>query len=137
MASWAGGSAFRTPANLLFRLRCGTWSFRFLLDKTPWIRLRSWPEIQRKLHLFGRYGITMFAISGADIALWDLKAKSWGVPLARLLGPPRRETVLSYASLVRYGRPDLVEHFAAKAVDEGYRSIKLHEATIDAIHAGR
>ena len=33
-------------------------------------------DIQRKLHLFGRYGITMFAISGADIALWDLKAKS-------------------------------------------------------------
>jgi L-alanine-DL-glutamate epimerase-like enolase superfamily enzyme len=94
-------------------------------------------DIQRKLHLFGRYGITMFAISGADIALWDLKAKSCGVPLARLLGPPRRETVPSYASLVRYGRPDLVERFAAKAVDEGYRSVKLHEITIDAIHAGR
>src|SRR3954466_3288163 len=26
-------------------------------------------DIQRKLHLFGRYGITMFAISGADIVL--------------------------------------------------------------------
>ena len=28
-------------------------------------------QIQRNLHLFGRYGITMFAISGLDIALWD------------------------------------------------------------------
>ncbi|MDW4736286.1 mandelate racemase/muconate lactonizing enzyme family protein, partial [Escherichia coli] len=29
-------------------------------------------HIQRNLHLFGRYGITMFAISALDIALWDL-----------------------------------------------------------------
>src|SRR5262245_56066971 len=29
-------------------------------------------RIQRNLHLFGRYGITTFAISGLDIALWDL-----------------------------------------------------------------
>lgn len=40
-------------------------------------------QIQRNLHLFGRYGITMFAISGLDIALWDLAAKVKGVPLHR------------------------------------------------------
>ena len=32
-------------------------------------------QIQRNLHLFGRYGITMFAISALDIALWDIAAK--------------------------------------------------------------
>lgn len=93
--------------------------------------------IQRKLHLFGRYGITIFAISGADIALWDLKARSSGVPLARLLGPSLRDAVPSYASLVRYGKPDHVERFAAKAVSEGYRSVKLHEVAIEVIEAGR
>ena len=35
-------------------------------------------QIQRNLHLFGRYGITMFAISGLDIALWDLAARVQG-----------------------------------------------------------
>ena len=35
-------------------------------------------RIQRNLHLFGRYGITMFAISGLDIALWDLAARAQG-----------------------------------------------------------
>ena len=43
-------------------------------------------SIQRNLHLFGRYGITMFAISGLDIALWDLAARVQGVPLHRLIG---------------------------------------------------
>src|SRR5207253_7266364 len=46
-------------------------------------------QIQRNLHLFGRYGITMFAISGLDIALWDLAAKATGVPLHRLIGEAR------------------------------------------------
>ena len=31
-------------------------------------------ELQQKLHLFGRYGISMFALSGIDIALWDIAA---------------------------------------------------------------
>ena len=43
-------------------------------------------QIQRNLHLFGRYGITMFAISGLDIALWDLAAKVKGVRLATRFG---------------------------------------------------
>src|SRR5258707_3280634 len=43
-------------------------------------------QIQRNLHLFARYGITMFAISGLDIALWDLAARMQGVPLRRVIG---------------------------------------------------
>ena len=48
---------------------------------------------QRNLHLFGRYGITMFAISGLDIALWDLAAKAQGAPLHRLLGARQRARI--------------------------------------------
>ena len=61
-------------------------------------------QIQRNLHLFGRYGITMFAISGLDIALWDLAAQaSKGVPLHRLLGAQKRAQIPAYASLLRIG----------------------------------
>jgi L-alanine-DL-glutamate epimerase-like enolase superfamily enzyme len=95
-------------------------------------------EMQRKLALFGRYGITIFALSGVDIALWDLKAKAEGVDLATLLaGRHVRESVQAYASLVRYGEADLVARFAQRAAAEGYRSIKLHEVTMPEIRAGR
>ncbi|WP_237479166.1 mandelate racemase/muconate lactonizing enzyme family protein [Lichenibacterium dinghuense] len=94
-------------------------------------------SLQRRLHLFGRYGITLFALSAVDIAVWDLRAKREGVPLAALFGPRRRTVVPAYASLVRYGDPGLVERFAAKAVAEGFRSVKLHETDLDAIRAGR
>lgn len=95
-------------------------------------------EMQRRLALFGRYGLTIFALSGIDIALWDLKAKAEGIDLATLIAGQRvRETVQTYASLVRYGTPELVAKYCEQAQAEGYRSIKLHEVSMPEIRAGR
>jgi len=94
-------------------------------------------RIQRNLHLFGRYGITMFAISGLDIALWDLAARVQGVPLHRLLGPRKRERIPAYASLLRIGTPDLIMGECETARRRGYTAIKLHETTAPAVYAAR
>lgn len=89
--------------------------------------------LQRRLCLFGRYGITIFALSGIDIALWDLKAKAAGLPLAAVLDGVRRDSLPAYASLVRYGDGDVASAVTAKARSEGYDYIKLHEVTRSAI----
>lgn len=94
-------------------------------------------RIQRNLHLFGRYGITMFAISGLDIALWDLAARAEGVPLHRLLGPCKRPRIPAYASLLRIGDPVLVANECEAALRRGYAAIKLHETTVPAVNAAR
>jgi L-alanine-DL-glutamate epimerase-like enolase superfamily enzyme len=94
-------------------------------------------ELQLKLHLFGRYGITMFALSGLDIALWDLAGKAAGLPLHRLLGGAGRESVPAYASLLKYGDAHLVARLTAEALETGYRFIKLHEATVEPVSAAR
>ncbi|MEQ8334084.1 mandelate racemase/muconate lactonizing enzyme family protein [Nisaea sp.] len=94
-------------------------------------------ELQLRLHLHGRYGITMFAISAVDIALWDIVAKYEGASLSRLLAVRPKATLPAYASLVRYAEPDLVKSFAAKVVSEGYKTVKLHEIALEAIEAGR
>ncbi|UWU94619.1 mandelate racemase/muconate lactonizing enzyme family protein [Bradyrhizobium sp. CB1015] len=94
-------------------------------------------QIQRNLHLFGRYGITMFAISGLDIALWDLAAKVKDVPLHRLLGEIRRTAIPAYASLLRIGSPDNIAAECRKALALGYGAIKLHETTTFAVLAAR
>jgi L-alanine-DL-glutamate epimerase-like enolase superfamily enzyme len=93
--------------------------------------------LQRRLHLHGRYGLTIFAISGLDIALWDIAGKRAGVSVARLIGGRKRETVPAYASLMRYGDAGLVEKFSAKAAGEGFADVKLHEITRATIGAGR
>ena len=94
-------------------------------------------DLQLKLHLPGRYGITIFALSGIDIALWDIAAKRKGVSLAHHLGGRHRDSVPAYASLVRYGDVKLVSEFAARAVSEGFADVKLHEILLKTIEAGR
>jgi D-galactarolactone cycloisomerase len=94
-------------------------------------------DLQRTLHLFGRYGVTLFAISGVDIALWDLAGKTAGRPLAALLGGTTRGSVPAYASLLKYRDAALVAEIAGRAVADGFSQIKVHETGEAEIAAAR
>ena len=94
-------------------------------------------EMQRQLHIQGRYGITLFAWGGIEMALWDIAAKRKGQSLAALLGGRKRASVPAYASLVRYGGATEVETVATLARSEGYADVKLHEIALAPIAAGR
>jgi mandelate racemase len=43
-------------------------------------------EAMRSLHLLGRQGVTLFAASALDMAMWDALAKAMGLPLVAALG---------------------------------------------------
>lgn len=94
-------------------------------------------EIQRRLHIFGRFGITAFALSGLDIALWDLAGKAAGKPLHALLGGAKRERLSCYASLLRYADTALVARYCEQALGEGFGAVKLHEISEPVIAAAR
>ena len=94
-------------------------------------------KIQKALHIFGRYGITVHALSGLDIALWDLAGKRAGKPIAQLIGAPVRSTVPAYASLLRYADQALVARYATRAVEQQYAAVKLHEIDESVIAAAR
>ncbi|HEU4544937.1 MAG TPA: mandelate racemase/muconate lactonizing enzyme family protein [Microlunatus sp.] len=70
-------------------------------------------------------GATMHAISGVDIALWDLAGQVLGLPVARLLGGARSEWLDAYASLVMPDTPVLAAKEAARYAERGYRRIKF------------
>lgn len=95
-------------------------------------------RIERTLHNLGRAGATIHAISGLDIALWDIRGKLAGVPVSTLLGGPRRERVEVYASFLQYdGDVDQIRRVADRALGAGFKQIKLHERTAKAVKAAR
>jgi L-alanine-DL-glutamate epimerase-like enolase superfamily enzyme len=94
-------------------------------------------DAQRMLHGVGRNGPTIYALSGIDIALWDIAGKIAGLPLYRLLGGSSRADLPAYASLLRYGAAGAITRYTEQALARGYRHIKLHEITVPEIKAAR
>ena len=72
----------------------------------------------------GRGGAVEHAISGIDIALWDLFGKVCNQPVARLLGGYYRDRIKPYGSLL-FDEPQPLREKLQKAVARGFKAIKL------------
>ncbi|KAI9046350.1 D-galactonate dehydratase [Aspergillus affinis] len=69
--------------------------------------------------------VFMSAISGIDIALWDLKGRTLGVPVYQLLGGKVRNKVQVYA-WIGGDRPSDVEVAAKARIEQGLKCIKMN-----------
>lgn len=88
----------------------------------------AWATMQNKLRNAGRPGMGAMAISAIDIALWDLKAKLLGVPLADLL-PRFHSSVPVYGSggFTSYSLGRLADQLGGW-VDQGIPRVKMKVA---------
>jgi len=94
-------------------------------------------RLHRALMIWGRRGLAMFAVSGVELALWDLAGKARGVPVYQLLGGLCQPAVRAYASLLRYASPSEVGHAAATVVARGYSAVKLHQIDVESVAVAR
>ena len=86
----------------------------------------AWLAMQRTVRNLGREGLAATAISAVDAALWDLKAKLVGLPLASLLGRCR-DTVPIYGSggFTSYSDDELRQQLARWVEEDGCRWVKM------------
>jgi L-alanine-DL-glutamate epimerase-like enolase superfamily enzyme len=78
----------------------------------------------RTFPIVGRRGITVSALSGIDIALWDLLGKAMGQPVWRLLGGRLREQIPAYAS-GGWAPVGGVGKQLRQYVERGHRAVKM------------
>ncbi|MGB0741076.1 MAG: mandelate racemase/muconate lactonizing enzyme family protein [Planctomycetaceae bacterium] len=72
----------------------------------------------------GRGGAVTHAVSGLDIALWDLMGQACGQSVSRLLGGNYRDRIRPYGSIL-FDEPDLLASRLEVVVSQGFRSIKM------------
>jgi len=70
----------------------------WLLDADPLETEKLWLTLYNALRDQGQRGLAVTALSGIDIALWDIKGKHFGVPVSTLLGGRFRGSVRAYAT---------------------------------------
>jgi D-galactarolactone cycloisomerase len=89
------------------------------------------PVLMEKLiyhvHGVGRAGPAMYALSGLDIALWDILGKTKSQPIYKLLGGAPCDKIPAYASLLKYSDTDIVARTCEQALGRGYSELKIHE----------
>jgi L-alanine-DL-glutamate epimerase-like enolase superfamily enzyme len=81
-------------------------------------------ELHSNTFWMGRGGSITHAISGIDIAMWDILGKATGQPVGRLLGGRYRDRVLPYASLLMR-EPSLLAEHLARVRSQGFRAFKI------------
>lgn len=86
---------------------------------------RLWEKMYRGLIYIGRRGITLHAMSGIDIALWDIKGKERGIPVSELIGGRKRDRVRAYASMLMPETPAEVRECVLSTREQGFTAIKL------------
>jgi L-alanine-DL-glutamate epimerase-like enolase superfamily enzyme len=89
-------------------------------------------EIERLTHrmyegsiFFGRQGAVIQAMSGIEIALWDILGKATGRPVYQLLGGGFRKTFRAYASILFGDAPAETERTGRLLAEEGFKAVKF------------
>jgi L-alanine-DL-glutamate epimerase-like enolase superfamily enzyme len=96
-----------------------------LVGEDPLDVERLWHKMYRGLIYIGRRGIALHALSGIDIALWDIKGKAEGKPVCELIGTPQRDRVRAYASMLMPDEPAEVRERVSALREQGFTAVKL------------
>ncbi|MFC4174754.1 enolase C-terminal domain-like protein [Microvirga sp. GCM10011540] len=87
---------------------------------------RLWQAMVAQMRNLGSRGIAATAISAVDVALWDLKARLLGIPLAQLFGQARDEVpVYGSGGFTTYSHDRLKEQLGRWVHEDGCRFVKM------------
>lgn len=88
---------------------------KLLIGEDPFNVERIWDILWRSTMSYGRMGVVMNAISGVDLAVWDLIGKATGMPVYKLLGGETKSRIPAYCT-----GNDIEQH-----IEFGYKRLKL------------
>ena len=88
---------------------------KLLVNEDPFNIERIWDIMWRSTMSYGRMGVVINAISGVDLALWDIVGKALDMPVYKLLGGETKPRIPAYCT-----GNDIEQH-----VEFGFKRLKL------------
>lgn len=95
------------------------------IGEDPFETEKLWEKMYLGSIYFGRRGAAIQALSGIDIACWDIIGKATRRPLWKLLGGAYRSSVRAYASTLFRPTPDDMRSACAEYIKHGFTAIKF------------
>lgn len=96
-----------------------------LIGEDPFQTEFLWHKMYQGNIYSGRRGIGLHAMSGIDLALWDIKGKALGLPVWKLLGGGFHQKIRCYASSLFGSTPAKTGELARRIRDRGFSAVKL------------
>jgi L-alanine-DL-glutamate epimerase-like enolase superfamily enzyme len=96
-----------------------------IVGEDPFETEKIWHKMYRGNIYGGRRGVAIHAMSGIDIALWDIKGKALGMPVWKLLGGGFHQRIRTYASTLFGPTPEATGDLARRMVDQGFTAVKF------------
>jgi L-rhamnonate dehydratase len=96
-----------------------------LIGEDPLRTEYLWHKMYRANIYGGRRGIGIHAMSGIDLALWDIKGKALGLPIWKLLGGGFTRSLRAYASSPFGETPAETGRRARRFADQGFTAVKF------------
>ncbi len=96
-----------------------------VLGEDPFETERLWYKMYRANIYGGRRGVGVHAMSGIDLALWDIKGKALGLPVWKLLGGGFHDKIRCYASSLFGATPEKTGELARRFRDQGFNAVKF------------
>jgi L-alanine-DL-glutamate epimerase-like enolase superfamily enzyme len=96
-----------------------------LVGQDPFDIEQIWHVMYRKTNYYGRLGVVMHAMSGVDMALWDILGKAVGKPVHKMLGGSYCTDVRAYASMLMPESVGEVREAVGHYVAQGFTAVKL------------
>jgi galactonate dehydratase len=119
----AGQVAYRAVCGALREIEA------LLIDQDPSHIEAIWQRVFRAFTYVGTRGIAVVALSGIDIALWDIRGKALGLPIYQLLGGPVRDSIALYTHFPFGDTPEETAQNALIPIKDGVRAIKTDPFT--------
>jgi len=96
-----------------------------VLGEDPFQIEKLWYKMYRANIYGGRRGVGIHAMSGIDMALWDIKGKALGLPVWKLLGGGFQSRIRCYASSLFGATPRKTAELARRFRQQGFTAVKF------------